>query len=87
MGPSHCYMDDWFEIVCNGSGAFLKRINMEGLEITITSRGSNADNTVWAKSPIISLNPSCTSMRSGRGVNCVECNNSIYNRIVNRYNT
>ena len=37
MGSSHCYMDDWFEIVCNGSGAFLKRINMEVLEILISS--------------------------------------------------
>ncbi len=85
MGPSHCYMDDWFEIVCNGSGAFLKRINMEVLEITITSKGSNADNTVRVKSPIISSNPSCTSMSSGGGVNCVECNNLIYNRIVNSH--
>jgi hypothetical protein len=69
MGPSHCYMDDWFEIVCKGSVAFLKRINMEVLEITIKGRGLNAGNTVRVKSSIISSNPSCTSMSSGGGVN------------------
>jgi hypothetical protein len=69
MGPSHCYMDDWFEIVCKGSVAFLKRINMEVLEINITSRALYAGSTVRVKSSIISSNPSCTSMSSGGGVN------------------
>ena len=69
MGSSHCYMDDWFEIVCNRSGAFLKRINMEVLEIPINGRGLDEGNTVRVKSPIISSNPSCTSMSSGGDVN------------------
>ena len=30
IGPG-CYMDDWFEIVCNGTGAFLKKINVKVL--------------------------------------------------------
>jgi hypothetical protein len=69
IGSSQCYMDDWFEIVCNRSGAFLKRINMEVLEISIQTSRRYADNTVLVKSPIISSNPSCTSMSSGGGVN------------------
>ena len=44
MDSSHCYMDDWFEIVCNRTGAFLKKINMEVLEITITS-GNEPETT------------------------------------------
>ena len=52
IGPG-CYMDDWFEIVCNGTGAFLKRINMEVLRLTISSDESATDSTVLVKSPII----------------------------------
>ena len=43
-------MDDWFEIVCNGSGAFLKRINMEVLEIVISSDEPERFDTVRVKS-------------------------------------
>ena len=63
-----CYMDSWFQIVCNGIGAFLKKINMEVLEINFT------DTNVWTagvrvKSSIISSDPSCPSKSSGGGVN------------------
>nr|POE57025.1 wall-associated receptor kinase-like 22 [Quercus suber] len=57
-----CYMDDWFEIVCNGTGAFLKRINMEVLQLTISSDESVTDR-VLVKSPIIYWN--CYNNRSG----------------------
>ena len=37
FGIGHsCYIDDWFEIVCNGTGAFLKKINVKVLGINIT---------------------------------------------------
>jgi len=48
-------MDDWFEIVCNGTGAFLKRINMEVLQLTISSDESVTDR-VLVKSLIIYWN-------------------------------
>jgi hypothetical protein len=67
MGSSNCYMDDWFEIVCNGSGAFLKRINMEVLEIVISSDDPDRSNTVRVKSPIIFSN--CEGKRNGATVN------------------
>ena len=63
---SGCYMDPWFEIVCNGTGAFLKKINMEVLEIALERITSSDGNTVRVKGgSIISSNPNCTSMRSG----------------------
>ncbi|KAM3732435.1 hypothetical protein ACB098_11G060900 [Castanea mollissima] len=63
---SGCYMDPWFEIVCNGTGAFLKKINMEVLEIALNDRRSAKRNMVRVKGgSIISSNPNCTSMRSG----------------------
>ena len=65
IGPG-CYMDDWFEIVCNGTGAFLKRINMEVLQLTISSDESVTDR-VLVKSPIIYWN--CYNNRSGGTVN------------------
>ena len=67
MGSSNCYMDDWFEIVCNGSGAFLKRINMEVLEIVISSDEPERLDTVRVKSPIIYSN--CVGKRNGATVN------------------
>ena len=67
IGPG-CYMDDWFQIVCNGTGAFLKKINMEVLEVNITDTDTWAYNTVRVKSSIISSDPSCPSKSSGGGV-------------------
>ena len=67
IGPG-CYMDDWFQIVCNGTGAFLKKINMEVLEVNITDTDEWAYNTVRVKSSIISSDPSCPSKSSGGGV-------------------
>ena len=55
IGPG-CYMDDWFEIDCNATGAFLKRISMEVLQIDISSDESERDSTVLVKSPIIYSN-------------------------------
>ena len=52
IGPG-CYMDDWFEIDCNATGAFLKRISMEVLQIGISSDDSKIVRTVLVKSPII----------------------------------
>ena len=52
IGPG-CYMDDWFEIDCNATGAFLKRISMEVLQIDISSDESERVSTVVVKSPII----------------------------------
>ncbi|KAL0008644.1 hypothetical protein SO802_010146 [Lithocarpus litseifolius] len=62
---SGCYMDPWFEIVCNGTGAFLKKINMEVLEIALDGRSSSAEKVRVKGGSIISSNPNCTSMRSG----------------------
>ncbi|KAL4598851.1 hypothetical protein ACB092_11G086900 [Castanea dentata] len=61
-----CYMDDWFEIVCNRTKAFLKRINMEVLQVTISSNESMT-GMVLVKSPIIYWN--CYNNRSGGTVN------------------
>ena len=55
IGPG-CYMDDWFEIDCNATGAFLKRISMEVLQIDISSHESDRISTVLVKSPIIYSN-------------------------------
>ena len=55
IGPG-CYMDDWFEIDCNATGAFLKRISMEVLQIDISSDESDRVSTVLVKSPIIYSN-------------------------------
>ena len=68
IGPG-CYMDDWFQIVCNETGAFLKKINMEVLEINISDTSYWANNKVRVKSSIISSDPSCPSKSSGGGVN------------------
>ena len=63
---SGCYMDPWFEIVCNGTEAFLKKINMEVLEIAPPIGSYLAPGRVRVKGgSIISSNPNCTSMRSG----------------------
>ena len=68
IGPG-CYMDDWFQIVCNGTGAFLKKINMEVLEIIVNDTNQWAINMVRVKSSIISSDPSCLNKSSGGGVN------------------
>lgn len=69
MDSSHCYMDDWFEIVCNRTGAFLKKINMEVLEITITSGNEAGDNTVLVTNSIINSNSSCVTVSNEGGMN------------------
>ena len=56
IGSADCYMDDWFEIVCNETGAFLKKINMEVLKISINGIDDGESNTVLVKSSAISSN-------------------------------
>lgn len=70
IGPG-CYMEDWFQIVCNGTGTFLKKINMEVLEINIIDINTWAINTVRVKSSIVS-DPNCRSKSSGGGVSIKE---------------
>ena len=51
-----CYMDQSFEIVCNGSGSFLASIDMEVRQINISLHGSLHRPTVQVQMPIISKN-------------------------------
>ena len=71
IGPA-CYMDKWFEVVCNGSGgsekAFLTSIDMEVRQINISSYyyGSYFNRpTVEVLMPII-YSKTCTSTRGTR---------------------
>ena len=62
-----CYMDPWFEIVCNGTGALLKKKkkNMELLEIALSGRSGLTKNMVYVKGDsLISSNPNCKSIRT-----------------------
>ncbi|KAL4598539.1 hypothetical protein ACB092_11G066000 [Castanea dentata] len=70
IGPG-CYMDDWFQIVCNQTGAFLKKSNMEVLEIS-SNDAYWSNNEVRVKNSIISSDPSCPSKSSGGGMNIKE---------------
>ncbi|KAM4082147.1 hypothetical protein ACJW30_11G148400 [Castanea mollissima] len=66
IGPD-CYLDKWFEVVCNGSGgsekAFLTSIDMEVRQINISSYYFSP--TVEVLMPIIS-SKTCTSTRGTR---------------------
>ena len=68
IGSADCYMDDWFEIVCNETGAFLKKINMEVLKISINGIDDGESNTVVVKSSAISSNSTgCSGISSDDG--------------------
>ena len=68
MDSSHCYMDDRLEIVCNRIEAFLKKVNMEVLEITITSGNGAGDNTIRVSNSIIDSNSRCVAVSNEGGM-------------------
>ncbi|KAK0590054.1 hypothetical protein LWI29_022208 [Acer saccharum] len=43
-----CYLDDWYEVTCNSSGPFLKSINLEVLDISISLEA----NTMLVNHPV-----------------------------------
>ncbi|KAF2301580.1 hypothetical protein GH714_026914 [Hevea brasiliensis] len=55
-----CYLDEWFEIECNESGAFIRKISMELLNISIQGSAN-------VKSPIISSN--CSDRKTDQPFN------------------
>nr|POF19804.1 wall-associated receptor kinase-like 8 [Quercus suber] len=70
FGIGHsCYMDDWCEIVCNGTEAFLKKINMKVLGIKITDCNGAEENTIRVQSSIINSNSNCVNMSIGGCMN------------------
>ncbi|KAK3205765.1 hypothetical protein Dsin_019811 [Dipteronia sinensis] len=44
-----CYLDDWYEVTCNSSGPFLRSINLEVLNISISLDAS----TMLVNHPVI----------------------------------
>ncbi|XP_056849476.1 wall-associated receptor kinase-like 22 [Raphanus sativus] len=62
IGPKHCYLNDWYEVVCNTtttttssvSAPFLSKINRELVSITLRNSMSSSHGVVHVKSPVTS---------------------------------
>ncbi|CAN6999865.1 unnamed protein product [Brassica oleracea var. botrytis] len=63
IGPKHCYLNDWYKVVCNtnttsGSGKrlapFLSKINKELVSITLRNDMDSSHGVVHIKTPVTS---------------------------------
>ena len=58
IGAAGCYVDDWYEVICNYSSGspkpFLRRLNLEVLNISFGSTLSRTRNTVGVNYPTVS---------------------------------
>ncbi|KAF8083637.1 hypothetical protein N665_0761s0012 [Sinapis alba] len=58
IGPEHCYLNDWYEVVCNTttttSTPFLSKINRELVSITLRNNHDSSHGVAHIKSPVTS---------------------------------
>ncbi|XP_059446758.1 wall-associated receptor kinase-like 10 [Corylus avellana] len=75
IGAAGCYVDDWYEVICNYSSGspkpFLRRLNLEVLYISFGSTLSRRRNTVGVNYPTLSA---CGNL--SRGIENVELSKS-----------